>query len=234
MKKADKINYINNLNLYIASAKSAVATEQAAARANTLQLISSIAALSVYMIKNTDKNIFDNAFDLNDRKLKAYIKKYIYDDGATRSDYMRITAAVFVAYKVNAIITASDDIAAACDEFTQAYTSVNDLYIESGAKKASGGRAGKRKSEQKTKTTAAADTGAESDSAAEAVSTKTTYQKVAENFTNLNKILTKVEKSDLTPDFIKLVESNISELDKVVKIVVAKSKLNYKSSKKAA
>ena len=87
------------------------------------------------------------------------------------------------------------------------------------------------KEEQKTKTTAA---GAGSDSTTEATSSKTTYQRVAENFTNLNKLLTKVEKSDLTPDFIKLVESNIGELDKIVKIVVAKSKLSYKTAKKAA
>lgn len=229
MKKSDIVNYTTNLNKYIASAKSAVATEQAAARANTLQLISSIAALSVYMIKNTDKHIFDSEFDFNDKKLKSYIKKYIYEDNATRSDYMRITAALYVAYEVNAIIKFDDDINAACDKFTQAYASVNDLYIESGAKKSNG--AGKRKEEQKTKTTAA---GVESDSVSESTSQKTTYQKVAENFTNLNKLLTKVEKADLTPEFIKLVESNLSELDKVVKIVIAKSKLSYKTAKKAA
>lgn len=232
MKKSNIVNYTNDLNNYIANAKKAIATEQAAARANTLQLISSIATLSVFMIKNKDEFIFDKSFNLNEKKLKSYIKKYVYSDDATRSDYMRITAAVYVADKVNKIINPSDDINAACDKFTQAYSSVNDLYTESGAKKASGGQAGKRKGEQKTKASAAG-AGAESDSVSEPVSTKTTYQRVAENFTNLNKLLTKVEKADLTPDFIKLVESNIGELDNIVKIVVAKSKLNYKSSKKA-
>lgn len=231
MKKSNIVNYTNELNSYLANAKSAVAVEQAAARANTLQLISNIAALSVFMIKNKDEFITDKSFSISEKKLKSYIKKYVYDDGATRSDYMRITAATYVADKVNRSITIDDDICAACDKFTQAYSSVNDLYIESGAKKSSGGQAGKRKEEQKTKTTAS---GAESDSTTESTSSKTTYQRVAENFTNLNKLLTKVEKSDLTPDFIKLVESNLGELDNIVKIVVAKSKLNYKSSKKAA
>lgn len=231
MKKSNLVNYTNELNSYLANAKSAVAVEQAAARANTLQLISNIAALSVFMIKNKDEFIFDKTFTLNEKKLKAYIKKYVYQDNASRTDYMRITAAVYVADKVNKSIKLDDDINAACDKFTQAYSSVNDLYAESGAKKASGGHAGKRKEEQKTKTTAA---GVELDSISEPVSTKTTYQRVAENFTNLNKLLSKVEKADLTPDFIKLVESNLGELDKIVKIVVAKSKLNYKTAKKAA
>lgn len=230
MKKSNIVNYTNDLNTYIANAKSAVAVEQAAARANTLQLISSIAALSVFMIKNKDEFIIDKTFTLNEKKLKAYIKKYVYQDNASRTDYMRITAAVYVADKVNKSIKLDDDINAACEKFTQAYSSVNDLYAESGAKKASGG-AGKRKDEQKTKAMAA---GVEPDSVSESVSTKTTYQRVAEGFTNLNKLLTKVEKADLTPDFIKLVESNLGELDKIVKIVVAKSKLNYKTAKKAA
>lgn len=236
MKKSEIINYSNILNKYIATAKSAVIKEQAIARENTLYLIANLAALSIFMIKNKDNAIYDKSFSLNEKKLKSYIKKYVYEDNATRSDYMRITAAVYVANKVNSIITTNDDICAACDKFTQAYASVNDLYIESGAKKASGG-AGKRKEEQKTKTNAATlntNTGAESDSTTGATSSKTTYQKVAESFTNLNKLLTKVEKSDLTSDFIKLVESNIGELDKVVQVVIAKSKLNYKSSKKAA
>lgn len=231
MKKSDIVNYTNELNMYIAGAKNAVATEQAAARANTLQLISNIAALSVFMTKNKDEFIFNKDFSLNEKKLKAYIKKYIYEDNTSRSDYMRITAAVYVADKVNKSINLNDDICAACDKFTQAYTSVNDLYVESGAKKSSGGQAGKRKGEQKTKTTVA---GVESESITEPVSSKTTYQRVAENFTNLNKLLSKVEKADLTPEFIKLVESNIGELDNIVKIVVAKSKLNYKTAKKAA
>lgn len=230
MKKLNIVNYTNNLNTYIANAKNAVAVEQAAARANTLQLISSLAALSVFMVKNKDEFIFDKTFTLNEKKLKAYIKKYVYQDNASRTDYMRITAAAYVADKVNKSIKLDDDINAACDKFTQAYSSVNDLYTESGAKKSSGG-AGKRKEEQKTKTTAA---GVESDSVTESASTKTTYQRVAENFTNLNKLLTKVEKSDLTPDFIKLIESNLGELDKIVKIVVAKSKLSYKTTKKVA
>lgn len=230
MRKSNIVDYTNELNIYIAGAKNAVATEQAAARANTLQLISNIAALSVFMIKNKDEFIFNKDFSLNEKKLKAYIKKYIYEDNASRSDYMRITAGVYVANKVNKNITLNDNICAACDKFTQAYISVNDLYVESGAKKSSGG-AGKRKEEQKTKATA---TGVESDSVSESVSTKTTYQRVAENFTNLNKLLSKVEKADLTPDFIKLVESNIGELDNIVKIVIAKSKLNYKTAKKAA
>lgn len=229
MKKSNIVNYTNELNSYLAGAKNAVAIEQAAARANTLQLIASLAALSVFMIKNKDNFIFDKNFTFNEKKLKAYIKKYVYQDEASRTDYMRITAAVYVANKVNKSIELDDDINAACEKFTQAYTSVNDLYAESGAKKSNG--AGKRKEEQKTKTTAA---GAESDSVTESVSQKTTYQKVAEGFTSLNKLLTKVEKVDLTPDFIKLVESNLSELDKVVKIVVAKSKLSYKTAKKAA
>ena len=230
MRKSNIVDYTNELNIYIAGAKNAVATEQAAARANTLQLISNIAALSVFMIKNKDEFIFNKDFSLNEKKLKAYIKKYIYEDNASRSDYMRITAAVYVADKVNKSIKLDDDICAACDKFTQAYISVNDLYVESGAKKSSGG-AGKRKEEQKTKTTAA---GVESDSVTESISSKTTYQRVAENFTNLNKLLSKVEKADLTPDFIKLIESNLGELDKVVKVVVAKSKLNYKTIKKAS
>ena len=234
MKKADLINYSNILNNYIATAKNAVIKEQAIARENTLYLIANLAALSIFMIKNKDNAIYDKSFSLNEKKLKSYIKKYVYEDDATRSDYMRITAAVYVANKVNNIITMNDDICAACDKFTQAYASVNDLYVESGAKKASGG-AGKRKEEQKTSAVALdTDTGAESGSTTEATSSKTTYQKVAESFTNLNKLLTKVEKSDLTPDFVKLVESNIGELDKVVQVVIAKSKLNYKSSKKAA
>lgn len=231
MKKSNIVNYTNDLNTYIANAKSAVAIEQAAARANTLQLISSIAALSVFMIKNKDEFIIDKTFTLNEKKLKAYIKKYVYQDNASRTDYMRITAAVYVADKVNKSIKLDDDINVACEKFTQAYSSVNDLYAESGAKKSSGGGAGKRKEEQKTKTTGA---GVESDSVSEPVSTKTTYQRVAENFTNLNKLLSKVEKADLTPDFIKLIESNLGELDKIVKIVIAKSKLNYKTAKKAA
>ena len=230
MRKSNIVDYTNELNIYIAGAKNAVATEQAAARANTLQLISNIAALSVFMIKNKDEFIFNKDFSLNEKKLKAYIKKYIYEDNASRSDYMRITAAVYVADKVNKSIKLDDDICAACDKFTQAYISVNDLYVESGAKKSSGG-AGKREEEQKTKTTAA---GVESDSVTESISSKTTYQRVAENFTNLNKLLSKVEKADLTPDFIKLIESNLGELDKVVKVVVAKSKLNYKTIKKAS
>lgn len=230
MRKSNIVDYTNELNIYIAGAKNAVATEQAAARANTLQLISNIAALSVFMIKNKDEFIFNKDFSLNEKKLKAYIKKYIYEDNASRSDYMRITAAVYVADKVNKSIKLDDDICAACDKFTQAYISVNDLYVESGAKKSSGG-AGKRKEEQKTKTTVA---GVESESVTESVSNKTTYQRVAEGFTNLNKLLSKVEKADLTLDFIKLVESNIGELDNIVKIVIAKSKLNYKTAKKAS
>ena len=89
--------------------------------------------------------------------------------------------------------------------------------------------AGKRKEEQKD------NSGAVSESQTQAESEKTTYQKVAEAFTNLNKLLTRVKKEDLNAAFLELISANIKELESTVNSVNAKSKLSYKTvSKKAA
>lgn len=233
MKKANtkQIKQIDILNTYIANARAAVDVERQAARKNTLDLIASLASVLIYVYKTSGESITKkDSTDISPKAGRAYIMSTVYNKvDFTRSDYMKVTAALYVANKIKGLSTI-DNIQTEANKFVDCYNSVNDLFIESGAKKSSGG-AGKRKEEQKTKTTAAS---AESDSVTESVSTKTTYQRVAEGFTNLNKLLSKVEKADLTPEFIKLVESNLGELDKVVKVVVAKSKLSYKTAKKAA
>lgn len=223
MKKTDNINYVDNLNSYIANAKQSVQMEQAEARKNTLQLIANLAALSVFMIKNKDEFIFDKNFNCSEKKLKAFLKKSVYVDNATRSDYMRISAATYVADKVNRSIEDLNKIQESCNDFVSCYESVNDLFIESGAKKVSSG-AGKRKEEQ-NKTT---DTDTDTDTK------KPLFEKASESLANIAKLLTKAKKEELTDELFTMLESNITNIQAEIKRCKAKKNFSYKTSQKAA
>lgn len=226
MKKADILNSVDTLNSYIATARAAVATERQEARKNTLSLIANLSTLLIYKYRVNPKDIKkSDSTDISNKLARKFLVESVYTNlEVSRSDYMRITAALYVANKIKGLVKV-DNIQEECQKFVECYESVNDLFLESGAKKAGSG-AGRRKEEQ-NKTT---DTDTDTDTDTK----KPLFEKASESLANIAKLLTKAKKEDLTDEFFAMLESNITNIQAEIKRCKAKKTFSYKTSQKAA
>lgn len=236
---------VNQVNAYILSARNAFINEIKESENLTLATLASLTAAIMnryaYSLKNRDSQtsiLKVNSTDLNEKKTRDYLTKSIFDIADLvqyqnqRPVYKKIKAAMFIfsKHKDKLNIAYTGDVAKDTNtarEYVNQFGSLASILRACSNTAPSG--AGKRKEEQKD------NSGAVSESQTQAESEKTTYQKVAEAFTNLNKLLTRVKKEDLNPAFLELISANIKELESTVNSVNAKSKLSYKTvSKKAA
>ena len=236
---------VNQVNAYILSARNAFINEIKESENLTLATLASLTAAIMnryaYSLKNRDSQtsiLKVNSTDLNEKKTRDYLTKSIFDIADLvqyqnqRPVYKKIKAAMFIfsKYKNKLNIAYTGDVTKDTDtarEYVNQFGSLASILRACSNTAPSG--AGKRKEEQKD------NSGAVSESQTQAESEKTTYQKVAEAFTNLNKLLTRVKKEDLNAAFLELISANIKELESTVNSVNAKSKLSYKTvSKKAA
>lgn len=226
MKKSDILNSVDTLNSYIATARAAVATERQEARKNTLSLIANLSSLLIFKYKVNPKDIKkSDTTDISNKLARKFLIESIYTNlEVSRSDYMKITAAVYVANKIKGLVKV-DNIQEECLKFVECYESVNDLLLESGAKKAGNG-AGKRKEEQNKTTNTDTDTDTESK--------KPLFEKASESLANIAKLLTKAKKEELTEEFFAMLESNITNIQAEIKRCKAKKNFSYKTSQKAA
>ena len=236
---------VNQVNAYILSARNAFINEIKESENLTLATLASLTAAIMnrysYSLKNRDSQtsiLKVNSTDLNEKKTRDYLTKSIFDIADLvqyqnqRPVYKKIKAAMFIftKHKDKLNIAYTGDVTKDTDtarEYINQFGSLAAILRACSNTAPSG--AGKRKEEQKD------NSGAVSESQPQAESEKTTYQKVAEAFTNLNKLLTRVKKEDLNAAFLELISANIKELESTVNSVNAKSKLSYKTvSKKAA
>lgn len=226
MKKSDILNNVDTLNSYIATARAAVANERQEARKNTLSLIANLSTLLIYKYKINPKDIKKSeSTDISNKLARKFLIESVYTNlEVSRSDYMRITTALYVANKIKGLVKV-DSIQDECLKFVECYESVNDLFIESGAKKAGAG-AGKRKEEQNKST--------ESDLNPDMDSKKPLFEKASESLANIAKLLTKAKKEELTDEFFAMLESNIVNIQAEIKRCKAKKNFSYKTSQKAA
>ena len=226
MKKTDILNNVDTLNSYIATARAAVANERQEARKNTLSLIANLSTLLIYKYKVNSKDIKKSeSTDISSKLARKFLVDSVYTNlEVSRSDYMRITAALYVANKIKGLVKI-DDIQNECLKFVECYESVNDLFIESGAKKAGNG-AGKRKEEQNKSTDTDTDTDTDTK--------KPLFEKASESLANIAKLLTKAKKEELTDEFFAMLESNITNIQAEIKRCKAKKNFSYKTSQKAA
>ena len=236
---------INQVNAYILSARKAFINEIKESENLTLATLASLTAAIMnrysYSLKNRDSQtsiLKVNSTDLNEKKTRDYLTKSIFDIADLvqyqnqRPVYKKIKAAMFIfsKHKDKLNVAYTGDVAKDTDTARKYINNFGSLaaILRACSNTAPSG-AGKRKEEQKD------NSGAVSESQTQAESEKTTYQKVAEAFTNLNKLLTRVKKEDLNAAFLELISANIKELESTVNSVNAKSKLSYKTvSKKAA
>lgn len=232
-------------NSYILAARKAFINEIKESENLTLATLASLTAAIMnrysysLLNRNSQNSILKvNSTDLNEKKTRAYLSESIFGvaDLAQyqnqRPVYKKIKAAMFIFEqnkdKLNVAYTG--DVAKDTDtarEYINQFGSLASILracVESSSR-----GAGKRKEEQKD------NSGAVSESESQPESEKTTYQRVAEAFTQLNKLLTRVKKEDLNAAFLELVGANLKELESTVNSVNAKSKLSYKTvTKKAA
>lgn len=240
MKKA-----INQTNQYILAARNAFINEIKESENLTLATLASLTAAVMnrysYSLQNRDSQMSIlkvNSTDLNEKKTRDYLTKSIFDITDLvqyqnqRPVYKKIKAAMFIfsKHKDKLNIAYTGDVAKDTDtarEYINQFGSLAAILRACSNTAPSG--AGKRKEERED------NSGAVFESQSKPDSDKTTYQKVAEAFTNLNKLLTRVKKEELTDAFLSLISANIKELESTVSSVNAKSKLSYKTvSKKAA
>lgn len=239
MKKA-----INQTNQYILAARAAFINEIKESENLTLATLASLTAAIVnrynYSLQNRDSQtsiLKVNSTDLNEKKTRDYLTKSIFDIADLvqyqnqRPVYKKIKAAMFIFSKnkdkLNVAYTG--DVAKDTDtarEYINQFGSLASILRACSNTTPSG--AGKRKEEQRDNSGDVSES--ESQPQAQAESEKTTYQKVAEAFTNLNKLLTRVKKEDLNAAFLELISANIKELESTVNSVNAKSKLCYKTA----
>lgn len=232
-------------NSYILAARKAFINEIKESENLTLATLASLTAAIMnryfYSLKNRESQnsiLKVNSTDLNEKKTRAYLSESIFGVAELsqyqnqRPVYKKIKAAMFIFEqnkdKLNVAYTG--DVAKDTDtarEYINQFGSLASILracVESTSR-----GAGKRKEDKKD------NSGAVSESESQAESEKTTYQKVAEAFTQLNKLLTRVKKEDLNDAFLELVGANLKELESTVNSVNAKSKLSYKTvTKKAA
>lgn len=231
---------VNQVNAYILSARNAFINEIKESENLTLATLASLTAAIMnryaYSLKNRDSQtsiLKVNSTDLNEKKTRDYLTKSIFDIADLvqyqnqRPVYKKIKAAMFIftKHKDKLNVAYMGDVAKDTDtarEYINQFGSLAAILRACSNTAPSG--AGKRKEEQKD------NSGAVSESQSQPESEKTTYQKVAEAFTNLNKLLTRVKKEDLNAAFLELISANIKELESTVNSVNAKSKLSYKTA----
>lgn len=242
MKKA-----INQTNQYILAARRAFAKEIKESENLTFVTLASLTAAIMnrynFSLQNRDSKlsiIKNNSIDLNEKKTRDYLTKSIFDiaDLAQyqnqRPVYKKIKAAMFIfsKYRDKLNVAYTGKVSTDTDtarEYIRQFGSLAAI-LRACANTAPSG-AGKRKEEKQENSGGVS----ESQPQVQTESEKTTYQKVAEAFTQLNKLLTRVKKDDLNAAFLELISANIKELESTVNTVNAKSKFSYKTvSKKAA
>lgn len=232
-------------NSYILAARKAFINEIKESENLTLATLASLTAAIMnryfYSLKNRESQnsiLKVNSTDLNEKKTRAYLSESIFGVAELsqyqnqRPVYKKIKAAMFIFEqnkdKLNVAYTG--DVAKDTDTAREYINNFGSLasILRACVESTSRG-AGKRKEDKKD------NSGAVSESESQPESEKTTYQKVAEAFTQLNKLLTRVRKEDLNDAFLELVGANLKELESTVNSVNAKSKLSYKTvTKKAA
>lgn len=232
-------------NSYILAARKAFINEIKESENLTLATLASLTAAIMnryfYSLKNRESQnsiLKVNSTDLNEKKTRAYLSESIFgvvelsQYQNQRPVYKKIKAAMFIFEqnkdKLNVAYTGDVD-----KDTDTAHEYINNFgslaAILRACTESTSRGAGKRKEDKKD------NSGALSESESQPESEKTTYQKVAEAFTQLNKLLTRVKKEDLNPAFLELVGANLKELESTVNSVNAKSKLSYKTvTKKAA
>lgn len=235
------------VNSYILAARKAFMNEIRESENLTLATLASLTAAIMnrysYSLKNRESQnsiLKVNSTDLNEKKTRAYLSESIFGVAELsqyqnqRPVYKKIKAAMFIFEqnkdKLNVAYTGEvDKDTDTAREYINQFGSLASI-LRACVESTSHG-AGKRKEDKKDNPSALS----ESESESQPESEKTTYQKVAEAFTQLNKLLTRVKKEDLSDAFLELVGANLKELESTVNSVNAKSKFSYKTvTKKVA
>lgn len=233
----------SQLRVYANAAAEAFKAEETITRNATLHTIANCVNLLTYLYvsngyESKDSIIKSNSQELNETKARKTLAELIFgkeksqlQNSAGRVIYNKLKAAIIVFNEnrgklINGLTSVNINSTNPAELLTKAESIVNSY--ESLAKILAKAKSAKAANISSVKVTADSDSDSDSDSNPE--SNKTEYERIQTAFTQILNRLGKVQKSDITPDFIKMIESNIGNLDKALDRINTLKKFSYKTA----
>lgn len=233
----------SQLRVYANAAAEAFKAEEAVARNAALHTVAACVNLLTYIYvsngyESKDSIIKSNSQELNENKARKALSESIFgkeksqlQNSAGRVIYNKLKAAIIVfsenrsklinGLSANNINSANpSELLAKAESIVNSYESLAKILAKTKSAKAAG--------ISSIKVTANSDSDSDSDSSPE--SNKTEYERIQMAFTQILNRLGKVQKADITPDFIKMIESNIGNLDKALDRINTLKKFSYKTA----
>lgn len=231
----------SQLRVYANAAAEAFKAEEIVARNATLHTVATCVNLLTYIYvsngyESKDSIIKSNSQELNENKARKALAESIFgkeksqlQNSAGRVIYNKLKAAIIVFSEnrsklINGLSAININSANPSELLAKTESIVNNY--ESLAKILAKAKNTKAANISNIKVTA--DSGSDSDSTPE--SNKTEYERIQMAFTQILNRLRKVQKADITPDFIKMIESNIGNLDKALDRINTLKKFSYKTA----
>lgn len=229
----------SQLRVYANAAAEAFKAEEVVARNAALHTVATCVNLLTYIYisngyESKDSIIKNNSQDLNENRARKALAESIFgkeksqlQNSAGRVIYNKLKASIIVFNEnrsklINGLTSVNINSANPSELLTKAESIVNNY--ESLAKILAKAKNAKAANISSVKVTADSD----SDSISE--SNKTEYERIQTAFTQILNRLGKVQKSDITPDLIKMIESNIRNLDKALDRINTLKKFSYKTA----
>lgn len=231
----------SQLRVYANAAVEAFKAEETITRNATLHTIATCVNLLTYIYvsngyESKDSIIKSNSQELNENRARKALAESIFgkeksqlQNSAGRVIYNKLKAAIIVFNEnrsklINGLTSVNINSTNPAELLTKAESIVNSY--ESLAKILAKAKGAKAASISSVKVT----TDSDSDSDSNPESNKTEYERIQTAFTQILNRLGKVQKSDITPDFIKMIESNIGNLDKALDRINTLKKFSYKTA----
>lgn len=231
----------SQLRVYANAAAEAFKAEEVVTRNAALHTVAACVNLLTYIYisngyESKDSIIKSNSQELNENKARKALTESIFgkeksqlQNSAGRVIYNKLKAAIIVFNEnrsnltngltaVNINSTNPSELLAKAEFIVNNYESLAKILNKAKSAKAAG--------INKIKVT----TDSDSDSDSTPESNKTEYERIQMAFTQILNRLGKVQKADITPDFIKMIESNIGNLDKALDRINTLKKFSYKTA----
>lgn len=231
----------SQLRVYANAAAEAFKAEEVVARNAALHTVATCVNLLTYIYVSNgydskDSIIKSNSQELNENKARKTLAESIFgkeksqlQNSTGRVIYNKLKSSIIVFNEnrsklINGLTPVNINSANPSELLAKTESIVNSY--ESLAKILAKTKNAKAANISSTKVTA--DSDSDSDSTPE--SNKTEYERIQMAFSQILNRLGKVQKSDITPDLIKMIESNIGNLDKTLDRINTLKKFSYKTA----
>lgn len=231
----------SQLRVYADAAAESFKNEEVVARNAALHTVATCVNLLTYIYVSNgydskDSIIKSNSQELNENKTRKILAEAIFgkeksqlQNSTGRVIYNKLKSSIIVFNEnrsklINGLTPVNINSANPSELLAKTESIVNSY--ESLAKILAKAKSAKAANISTAKVTA--DSDSDSDSTPE--SNKTEYERIQMAFAQILNRLGKVQKSDITPDFIKMIESNIGNLDKVLDRINTLKKFSYKTA----